>query len=223
MEGEVGEIVTFDGSGSTDPDGNITCYQWQLASDNADDPLAPNPEIIQGVGASGLTRTFSNEQTMSVTLLVSDREDIPCVNVDPMNPGNTPETEDKFSPLAFRTNYSIVCRNTAPTAIIAGAEERTFTGSASTFTNVDLNGSLSSDPETAIDRYVWTCGNDQAPVPVAPDNSEVICRYRLGTFTATLNVVDRGTGVIDPGTGTWACQKSSETDSVIIHVEAPAQ
>jgi hypothetical protein len=48
--------------------------------------------------------------------------------------------------------------------------------------------------------------------------SRVICRYRLGTYTATLNVKDQGTGVINPGTGTFECQKTSAADTVQVVV-----
>jgi len=221
-EGQVGDIITFDGSGSLDPDSNITCYQWELDSDNPDNP-ANDPEIIQGRGASGINRTFVNEQTIAVTLRVSDNPDADaCDTVDRQNPGGIVEPASFFSPLASLTQYPVLCNNPPPTAVISGPPIITATGSPSTLTSVTLNGTLSSDGETPIDRYVWNCGNEFAPTPVQPgDNSVVICRYRLGTYTATLNVTDQGTGQINPGTGTFECQKTSDAASVSVVVAAP--
>jgi len=87
-------------------------------------------------------------------------------------------------------------------------------------TSITLDGTLSSDGETPIDRYVWSCGNEFAPIDLTPDGSVVMCRYRTGTFTATLNVTDRGTGVIDPITGTFECPRSAQ-DSLTINVVQP--
>jgi hypothetical protein len=222
QQGQVGDIVTFDGSGSLDPDSNITCYQWVFDSDNPDDP-GNDPEIIQGKAASGVNRTYVNEQTVAVTLRVSDNPDeAACDNVDDQNPGGIVEPAEFFSPLAALTQYPVLCNNPPPTAVISGPPIITATGSPSTLTSVTLNGTLSSDGETPIDRYVWNCGNEFAPTPVQPgDNSVVICRYRLGTYTATLNVTDQGTGQINPGTGTFECQKTSEAASVSVVVAVP--
>jgi hypothetical protein len=176
---------------------------------------------VQGIAASGVQRTFHNEQTLAITLRVSDRNDIACPNVDSMNPNNPVTPEEAFSPLAFRTNYPLECNNPAPTAVIAGPDEIVALGSPSTLTSVPLDGTLSFDSETRIARWVWTCGNDQAPVPTAPDGSIVFCRYRPGTYTATLNVVDQGTGVINPATGTFDCQKSSAPDTVTVRITTP--
>ncbi len=223
-EGQVGEIVTFDGSGSLDPDGNITCFQWQILSDNPD-PGRPNPFITQGPAASGLQLTFTQEQTLGVALFVSDDPRLldvdPATGLAPCDPMAPPVSATFFSPFAFFTNYEIRCRNTAPTAVIAGPDTITQTGSPSTLTSVTLDGTLSSDPETKIDRWVWNCGNGLAPTAVAPDGSIVICRYRPGEYVATLEVVDQGTGVINPSTGTFFCQKFSEPDQVTVRIVTP--
>jgi len=104
---------------------------------------------------------------------------------------------------------------------VSGRSFATSFGSASTLTSITLDGTLSSDGETRIDRYVWNCGNEFAPIDVAPDGSVVICRYRLGAYTATLNVTDQGTGVINPNTGNFDCQKSSPADSVSVIISTP--
>jgi hypothetical protein len=222
QQGQVGDIITFDGSGSLDPDSNITCYQWEFDSDNPDDP-ANDPELVQGKAASGVNRTYVNEQTVAVTLRVSDNPDAAaCDDVDAQHPGGILEPASFFSPLAALTQYPVLCNNPPPTAVISGPPIITATGNPSTLTSVTLNGTLSFDGETPIDRYVWNCGNEFAATPVQPgDNSVVICRYRLGTYTATLNVTDQGTGQINPGTGTFDCQKTSNAASVSVVVATP--
>jgi len=220
QQGQVGDIITFDGSGSLDPDSNITCYQWELDSDNPDVP-ANDPEFIQGKAASGVNRTYLNEQTIAVILRVSDNPDpAACADVDPLHPGGVLEPASFFSPLAAVTQYPIECNNPPPTAVIAGTDPLLLAGTPTTQTSVVLDGSLSFDGETAIERYVWTCGNDFTPQPVAVgDNSRVICRYRLGTYTATLDVADQGTGDPNPSTGTYECQKfDTATKSIVVAV-----
>lgn len=224
QQGQVNDLVTYDGSGSLDPDGNITCYQWEFWSDNPDNP-ANNPEIVQGKAASGVTRTYLNEQTIGVTLRVSDDPDAAaCDDVDPTNPGGTIEPESFFSPLAALTQYPIECNNPKPVAIIAGPSSISIPATATTPGTVILDGSLSYDRETAIERYVWTCGSSFTPTPVIPgDNTRVICKYPPGTYTATLYVTDQGSLpiTIDPNTGTFVCQKTSDEASVNIIATTP--
>lgn len=55
---EVGESVQFDGSGSTDPDGNIIDYQWS--------------NDLQGISPS---LTYNEAGTYTVTLTVTDNDD----------------------------------------------------------------------------------------------------------------------------------------------------
>ena len=219
-EGQIGLPVRFDGSASVDPDGEITCYQWHLLSDNPGP--GPNPAIVQGPAASTFQRTFESEQALTVTLLVSDRTDLDCAEIGETNPGDPAEPRDSFSPFSFTTGYAIGCRNAPPTAVIAGPDAITVTGSPATPTPVVFDGTLSFDNETAIDRYVWSCGNGTVPIPVMPGNNAIVfCRYLPGTYTATLVVTDRGTGVVDPGTGTFECQRMSARDTVTVNVVTP--
>lgn len=57
----VGDIVTFDASGSTDPDGDILTYSWDFNGDNIEDA---NTEIV--------TYSYDTAKTYSVTLTVTD-------------------------------------------------------------------------------------------------------------------------------------------------------
>ena len=225
MQGQVGDIVTFDGSGSLDPDSNITCYQWEFDSDNPDDP-ANDPEIVQGKAASGVNRTYVNEQTVAVTLRVGDNPDAAaCDDVDAQHPGGILEPASFFSPLAALSQYPILCNNPPPTAVIAGESTIQLQApSPSTPAPATLDGRLSSDAETPIDTYIWTCGNGVTPIPVIPNDwSRVICTYRPGTsYTATLQVTDMGDGTIGPN-GTFRCQKTSDVASVNVIVTLAGQ
>lgn len=60
--GTVGEAITFDGSGSYDPDGTIVNYEWDFESDGVFDDASPNPTTTH-VYASG----FSGNATLRVT------------------------------------------------------------------------------------------------------------------------------------------------------------
>jgi len=110
--------------------------------------------------------------------------------------------------------------NRPPTAVIAGGDI-TVVGIVQTVVHVVLDGSLSFDPETPIDAYVFTCGNGSGPIP-GPVPSKAVCTYIVDsvsrTYVATLQVTDRGTGQIDPQTGRYACQKVSALASVHVSV-----
>jgi hypothetical protein len=214
-EGQIGVPVHFDGSASEDPDGEITCYQWQIVSDNPGP--GPNPAIVQGRMAWSFQKTFDAEQQLTVTLLVSDRTNIECSEVSETSPGGAVEPPYLFSPLTFTTGYTIAC-NAPPTAVIAGPEVIHVTATPAQPAAVVFDGSLSFDGETALDRYVWSCGSQFTPVPIPGDHARVVCRYFPGTYTATLQVTDQGTGVIDPSTGTFECQRISAPDTVTVNV-----
>lgn len=223
-EGQYGEPVIFDGSASIDPDGMITCYQWQILSDNPDDP-SRNPEIFQGPATSSVVRVFAAEQDLVVKLRVSDRDDLTCSRIDESTPadriGGLMEPEEAFSPHVSLTSYRIACRNPPPTAIIAGPDVFQLVGPPGQTVTLMLDGTLSIDYETPIDDWIWNCGSEFPPIPMGIP-AVVRCVYRVGpspmSYTATLVVRDQGTGVIDPGTGTFACQKTSEPDTVTVEV-----
>ena len=221
-QGRINELVTFDGTSSTDPDGTITCFQWTITSDNPDVGV-PNPEVIQGQTQATVERTFANEQNLTVTLKVSDEPAAGaiCNPTDPPVPGNL------FSPLIDSLNYTIVCNNTAPVAVINGPSSVTITlDPVSGAAGLTLDGRPSFDAETPSTQltYLWACPGaqsgpfDQAFPPDAP-NSVVRCNYNApGDYSATLTVTDRGTGVLDPISGTYECQLNSAPDTIDIDV-----
>jgi hypothetical protein len=216
--GQVGELITFDGRASTDPDGGITCYQWTLTSDNPD---GVNPEVIQGQTAAVVTKTFTNEQNLSVTLKVSDQTDAGniCDPADPPVPGNL------FSPLIDSRTYNITCANNPPVARIVsdnGLVEVTLpAGSSPTDTaSVLLDGRQSFDPEGTFLLYTWACpGAQSGPFdqsgPNDDPNSLVQCNYTPGTHpNVSLYVTDLGW----PTPGECVRQSTTEFVTVIVTI-----
>lgn len=227
---QVNEVVTFDGSGSLDPDSNITCYKWEVVSSNPDPNFPPVgvPWVIQGVGASGFTHIFTNEQILSVFLQVTDREvqpgsDFQCLDLSGVSGEDLRvEPDSAFDDRATVAEYELTCNNVAPTAVISGPNTIAATGTQAQPATVILDGRLSNDEGNPawIDDYVWSCGGGTgAPTPVTPGNwISVICRYPPGTYTATLQVTDLGVNHGAP----LVCQKTSEIASVNVVVTAPA-
>ncbi len=206
-----GRAVVFDGSNSSDPDTGdfITNYRWVITSTNPDVGKA-NPFIVQGAGVSGVSfpsdtvGAFINVQDLTVVLQVTDNRATQAQSTIP---------------------YKIVAvncsANTKPTAVIAGAPTQQIFGAPGTIQSFILDGTLSSDPETAIETYTYSCGNGTNPLPQLPP-SKAICKYTVDatprTYTATLVVSDKGTGVIDPATGNYQCAAVSTPASVQVAV-----
>ncbi len=61
---EVGDIVTFDASGSTDPDGTIANYRWNLGDGT----------VLEGPDQAIITYAYGSAGTFQVTLVVEDDE-----------------------------------------------------------------------------------------------------------------------------------------------------
>jgi hypothetical protein len=193
-EQEINKVVTFDGSGSSDPDGVITCFQWTIDSD-----VDISDEVVQGSGSSLLQRTYADEQTLSVILRVSDSAIVGATcDLAAVIPAR------QFSPILAAETYNIACANTPPVAD-AGSSLNSTTGVV-----VTLDGRASFDSDGTIEEYLWTCGNGQPAQSTAVDGV-VECTYSsANVYTAQLTVSDDGDGL-------GGCQKSS-TDTTIVTV-----
>lgn len=222
----VGRPVDFDGTGSLDPDDDpITLWKWTMTAGVQTDcstgaSTGPPPvEVLQGPTVSGFTRIFDKAQEVAVRLEVTDDPDAPAKFAagDPVI----------FSPSADSVaGYKVVCvlcrENRAPTAVIAGADPQRIVGTPGQFATAFFDGRLSSDPETGIDDYVWTCGNGTVAIETGLPAGMARCDYKVEsvtrTYTASLVVKDKGTGLPDPRTGTFACQAISGQDTVTVEV-----
>jgi hypothetical protein len=184
--------VVFDGRSSSDPDGTITCYQFQI-----DSTVDASDEIVQGPALSSIQRTYDTEQTLTVTLRVSDAEDADqwCIQ------GGSPAPASNFSSATdFINGYEILCSNGPSITITSSAPTLQYTGG-----DVGLRG-FASDTGAELTTYSWDCGNQsEDPDPGDPDypgqvpangNITGTCRYEVNnlttsvTYTVTLQVND---------------------------------
>jgi hypothetical protein len=187
-EQRTNQAVTFNGSGSFDPDDDpLTCYQWTI-----DSSVSASDEVVQGSAASLINRTYAAEQKLQVILRVSDVPNADCPPAPPADP-------TIFSPNADNIEY-LICDNTAPTAD-AGPDQ-----SGSPNVPVQMVGDA-TDPEGGLLSYQWNCGNNEPPL----QGRIVSCVYAsVGNFVATLTVTD--------STTLPECQLSStDTASVTIN------
>lgn len=200
---EAGKVVLFDGSASVDTDGEITCFQWDIQSTEPG-----SSEVVQGPGVSALQKTYDEEQDLTVVLRVTDRGDAGSL----CDQDGAPVPIDLFSPKVATLVYKITCVNGSPVSNAGPDLNATLVGSQ---VSVQLDGSLSSDPETSRDRlrYTWNCGNGN---PAFPPGATTFCTYTApGTYTATLTVEDEG---VDPdGDGVFGCVKQA-VDTAIVTV-----
>ena len=187
--------VTFSGLGSSDPDGQITCYQWEIDStDNSRD------EVVQGPSLSLISRTYSDPQVLAVTLRVSDDPAAPAQ----CQQGGTPAPSSIFSPNSdFINGYPIVCAINGP-LVNAGADQIVSAGGGTV--DVTLNGNATMT-DAAIAVTKWNCANGTPEV----NGNQVTCSYTNSTsgnltfsavFTATdvcgLSVSDTVNVVVTP-------------------------
>lgn len=214
----VGRPVSFQGTASKDPDGDpITMWRWTLQSTNPD-PGRPSPEVLEGPALSGFERIFSNAQRLTVELEVTDDPRAPELFAEGRPVAYSPVTDV----IADYAIVSVFCReNSAPTAVIAGTETQQVRDVVGRTVTVRLDGTLSSDRETALDDYMWVCGSGQPAIEIG-NGAKADCKYTVEStsrsYVASLQVRDRGTGLPDPGTGTFPCAKLSEADTVTIVV-----
>lgn len=212
-EQQSGGTVVFDGSSSTDAEGDaITTYRWDIRSSNPDSPQTNPIFHAEGAGLESVSfprdavGPLTNEQALDVKLEVAS-------GVPP-----------SWSPQVL-IPYQIRCRNTKPTAVISGAATRQLPGTINQIVSLQLDGTLSSDPETPIESWTWSCDGEFAPIPGDPP-SQAVCKYKVKstsqTYTATLQVKDRGTGPSNPTTGTFPCQQTSALASVQVVVSPTA-
>jgi hypothetical protein len=210
--------VVFDGTASADPeDDPITMYRWTVTSNNPDSG-APNPLVIEGPAANSFDRIFANVQDLAGSLQVTD---------DPQAAAQfaagIPVSYPSATPFVYKIVRVVCTDNRDPVAVISGDTVRVSGLTGQTF-NIQLDGTLSSDPDqVGIADYVWNCGNNRVAQEQPPDGSKAVCQYVVGlstqTYTATLNVKDKGTGTFDPVSGDYECAKVSPSDSITVIVE----
>ncbi len=198
-----GGPISLDGSGSSDPDQDeITCFQWTISSsipiEEPEEPCVPplpTCTVIQGDRNPVLN--YLLQQRLTIKLRVSDdRDALPC--------GRSPLVDQAlFSPLDATVSY-ILCNNKTPTAIAGSYGPLELPNPPSV--SVTVNGSGSSDPETATGSldFAWDCGNGTTRTGLSAS-----CTYTaVGSFVLKLTVSDTGNGDLN-------CVKSASNSTVI--------
>jgi hypothetical protein len=192
--------VNFSGANSLDPDDDdITCYKWTITSS-----IPSEDKVIQGHLRVSITQRYSQEQTLNVTLHVSDDPDYGsfCNECDDI-PANCGASDSNFSPYfdSLDPQYEIVCDLSDP--IARGGSDQVVTLVGGTV-DVFLNGSTSSDPESTSLEYDWDCGNGTPHI----NTPTATCTYTSASvYNATLSVTND-------------CNMTA-TDTVRITVSAP--
>ncbi len=194
---EAGMSVVFDGSLSNDPDGLISCYQWEVGS-------LSGTEYRQGVDVKSLPATIYNtEQVLTVTLRVSDDPalDDPAV-CQPIPGGGVVLTQGLNGTTTI--SYQIVCTTpianagtdfTIPPAVTCETDPQTLPGNV-----VVRPGPMSGEADL---EFSWDCGDG---VHSLQNSREACCSYvSSGSHRAELTVTN-------------GCGKTSTPDPVFITV-----
>ena len=195
--GTQGVAVALDGTGSTDPDGSISLYEWDCTSDGTYD--------ISGTSATGLSCTYADDGAYTVTLRVTDdggsqatdTAAVDILNLTPTAEANGPYTGTRGFPIAVSatgssdpdgvlTLFEWDCENDGTYEQNAAAP----TGSSCTYATV---GSYTvglrvtdDDGGQATDTATVTVGNDpptaDAGGPYSGDEGSAIALDGTGSF-----------------------------------------
>jgi hypothetical protein len=157
-----GDPVTFDASGSSDPDGSIISYQW-----TEDSGTLSRVSRVKKMKASSVLSTEVSFTTSTlgvglhtITLTVTDDD------------GATGMDE---------VNVTVNALDNQPPVADAGVDQ-TVTEESS----VTLDGSGSSDPDGSIVSYLWTEGSTTLSTTVSFTKTD----FSVGVHTLTLTVTD---------------------------------
>ncbi|MCP3979534.1 MAG: hypothetical protein GY716_09420 [bacterium] len=166
-----GRQFTLDASDSDprDADG-IGCYSWTITTDDDGGEGAYEDE---GQSLVVLPFTLQNEQTLSITLRVGENTD--CTDL---------------SPEIDTLTYDIVCDTTEPDADAGGNQTQTLPDEMDPEVTFLVDGRASSDPESGIVTYIWTC-ESSTPDTDGLEPGQARCSYTsAGEFTARLTVIN---------------------------------
>lgn len=184
----------------------------------------------EGVPQSGITVNFFNEAGTLASGSSGIDTNSSGAAIDTLTVGvNDPDTFDVTAisgaiseSITITKATGIACNsNSAPTARIGGAATQQLLGPVGP-KDFAVDGSLSDDQETLIDKYIFTCGNGVSPVPGDGSAPQVTCKYDIQatprTYTLSLQVRDQGNG-IQTG-GSYECAKTSTAATIQVVVTA---
>ncbi|MFC2039272.1 PKD domain-containing protein, partial [Chloroflexota bacterium] len=160
--GDEGSLVTFDGSGSSDPDGTIDSYEWDFG------------DSATGTGANP-THTYIDNGIYTTTITVTDNMGMTDTDTASVTVSNVAPTAEAGGPYSGEEGAEITL---AGNATDPGADTFTYAW------DLDDNGAYETPGRTVAD--VWTSdGPYTVGLQVTDDDGGV------GTDTATVNIADK--------------------------------
>jgi len=162
-----GEEITFDGSGSSDSDGEIAQYIWDFGDDSTGSEVSPVHSYTEA-GEYTLSLTVEDDDgalSAEVTTTVTEEEE--------EEEASQEETDDEQTDMEEESNQIPTADTGGPYTALAG-EEITFDGSGS------------SDSDGDIAQYIWDFGDDSTGSEVSPVHSYT----EAGEYTLSLTVED---------------------------------
>lgn len=165
----VHQVVTFDGSSSSDPDGRIATYQWDLNGDGRTD----------ATGATVQAR-FSRAGTYTVTLLVADSGGLTNSTSQTITVGQTlpPPT------LPNRFGFFLIGIESDKFQVVVQGDPSWTTNHSFQLTIRPLTGSFASSPQAQVS---GNASSDFAQV-TSSDNAFLRGSVRDGRITYTLGI-----------------------------------
>ena len=166
----VGTPVTFDGSGSIDPDGSITSYAWTFGDGSSGSGIQPSA-------------TYANAGSFTVTLTVTDDRGAssqPVTTTVTVNVGQQPPTASPGGPYAGTINQQVAFDGT-------GSSDPD--GSVVSYAWRFGDGNSGTGPTPT---HIYTTGGAFTVTLTVTDNDNL-----TGTSTTTANITD-GSGVQPP-------------------------
>ncbi len=193
-DGNGSEVVTLDGTASTDPDGTIVSWEWRDGPVTIGTSPVINPTLPVGSHTLTLIVTDDNDSSDVDTVIVTVGDPPPPTGGPTLDVDLTvgdhlitlTVTDDQGATATDTVSVSVEspAANQEPTA--NAGPDQTVTDSDNTGVElVTLDGSGSSDPEGPITGYAWFENGAQIAAGVSPD-----VPLDVGSHTVTLTVTD---------------------------------
>jgi len=187
---DVGTDVTVDGSGSNDPEGFAITHVWELTDAPAGSAAALNDASLV---APSFTADLVGPYTLRLTVSDGDLSTTDVVTIVAEVPSNKPDGDDCADHTECTSGYcdpatQQCATNVSPAAVISS------NAPVDAGTAVLLDGSSSSDPESASLTYAWLIESAPAGSAAAlDDDSGVAAQFTAdlpGVYTVSLVVND---------------------------------
>lgn len=215
----LGSLVHLDGTGSSDPDGQVLTYQWALASVPAGstavltDPGSPTPAFSADRAGNYVGQLIVNDgyvNSQPDTVVISTINSVPVANAGPdqnVATGGTVHLDGAGSsdadgdPLTY--NWAILSQPAGGAATLSGSQTATPTfvpnvAGAYVVQLIVNDGKVNSQPDTAM--IVAQTPNQPPTVSAGPDRT---IQFPVSTVTLEATVSDDGFPSPDALSAAW--------------------